>query len=733
MPDKSNIYHVASVSWKGHLKRLCIEPSGHSLLVPLSACVSKGDRVKIEKGNAWVICKNGESQFLGPYFVRRALNIGALKLKVAVKEITEIDEHDAYMSLAEFHYRGHVIHGRTARLIIRTFHPAYPKVIGYIELATPFYMNKARAVVLNAPFSIDSVKWQRWDMSTYRKYIHVLVRIARVVVSPEFRGLGIGQILVKHASEFAKRRWQVAGYIPYFLEISADMLKYIPFAERAGMTFVGETEGNLQRVAKDMNYLLSRFETDRIGQTEFGKTCGICDEQISRMRMALKVMEREGLSQKDLVKRLRSLSRESVLKDFALFHKIITLPKPHYMMGLYPQACQFLRRRVVELLPQNGSIPPKIKVSPIVKPILLENVELSYVSRIRRTKSTHAVQQAFGISPDNLRTTVIRGLTIKIIPGEIVLVVGPSGSGKSSLLNLLKDKHQDRKEVYLSENIRNIVMPENARIGSFEPIRSAKPLIEVLGAKDVRYGLYLLGLAGISEAFLYLKRFSELSAGQQYRAMLAQLLASKCNIWIADDFCANLDPVTANIVGHNIQHIARIIGATVVLAASHSTHFLFSLKPDRVILLTSVWEHRIVSGQEYCRIKSKNQGVNGYFPSLRLLPQFMEAVREGRKTTTIRIGKKIFEAELLLLESSVEEILMRVVDVEYKQFSQLTHEDAYRDGAINLQELRETLIKIYPRLRERTTVTIVHFEPICGILYDNTYNGKLGEKNSRRE
>jgi len=55
--------------------------------------------------------------------------------------------------------------------------------------------------------------------------------------------------LVKHAAEFARQRWQVAGFLPYFLEISADMLKYVPFAEKAGMLFIGETEGNLRRVA----------------------------------------------------------------------------------------------------------------------------------------------------------------------------------------------------------------------------------------------------------------------------------------------------------------------------------------------------------------------------------------------------------------------------------------------------------------------------------------------------
>jgi len=704
---------VTTVSWKGHLKYIHIEPSGGRIAIPLSACVSKGDKVEIENGDAWVICKNGRAQFLRPYFSKHILCPDFLALEVAVKEITEADEHAAYQVLAEFHYRGHLIHGRTARLIIRSFHPGYPKVLGYIELATPFYMNKARATILDAPFeSGSSVKWQKWDMATHRKYINVLVRIARVVVYPEFRGLGVGQLLVKHAAEFAKARWQVAGYMPHFIEISADMLKYIPFAERAGMIFVGETEGNLRRVAKDMKYLLSRFGKEKSGQTEFEEACGICDEQISRMQRVIKIMEKEHLSEGDLIKRLSRLTRETVLKDYALFYKVISLPKPHYMMGLEPVAHRFVQERVAEMAPHNGHTPPQIEVDPIKSPLIIDNITISYTSHVRRTKSTHAVQQAFGISPDGLNCTVIRGLTFKVYPGEIVLIVGPSGSGKTTLLKLIEGALQSNRCAHFEGSV---CLPSNARIGTFRPVRSTKPLIEVLGARDVSYGLYLLGLAGLSEPFLYLKRFEELSAGQKYRAMLAHLLASKCNIWIADEFCANLDPITANVVSNNIQRIARKTGVTVIVAAPHCTHFLHSLKPDKVILLSSAWDHRVVSGKDYCRMIRKTGYTNGHFSALRMLPRFIDKVLRGQKRTTIRMGRKSVSPGLLLLESSTEAVLVRILGTKSRKVSQLTEEDAHNDGMTSLRELRATLSEIYPKLNDNSTVTIISFEPVCGI------------------
>jgi ABC-type ATPase with predicted acetyltransferase domain len=49
-------------------------------------------------------------------------------------------------------------------------------------------------------------------------------------------------------------------------------------------------------------------------------------------------------------------------------------------------------------------------------------------------------------------------------------------------------------------------------------------MIELFGGRDVRSAMHLMGLVGLSDAFVYLKRFAELSNGQQYRAMLTCLI-----------------------------------------------------------------------------------------------------------------------------------------------------------------------------------------------------------------
>jgi uncharacterized protein len=284
---------VKRVAWRGHLKEVSLAGKVRRLLLSRSACVSEGDCLRVGKDGAWVACRNGEVRLLPVYWAKESLATGNLHLEFVIKEITEADEFAAYEALTEFHYRGRTLFGRTAKLIVRNFHPGYPQVIGYIELATPFYMNKARTAVLDAPFQANGIQWERWDMPTLRRCIHVIVRIARCVIYPEFRGVDLGQILIRHAAEFARHRWQVAGLKPAFLEISAGMLKFVPFAQRAGMVFIGETEGNLKRVAEDMSYLVrnrSRVKNRDIVKEE---ACGIVDQQVARMDCAARLMKRE--------------------------------------------------------------------------------------------------------------------------------------------------------------------------------------------------------------------------------------------------------------------------------------------------------------------------------------------------------------------------------------------------------------------------------------------------------
>lgn len=264
-----------------------------------------------------------------------------------------------------------------------------------------------------------------------------------------------------------------------------------------------------------------------------------------------------------------------------------------YLQGLNAEAKRFVRERAAIVAPPNGHQPPPLYIEPIRSPIVLENISLTYESQVRRTWRTQAIQQAFGISPNDISHQVIRDLSLTVAAGQVALITGSSGSGKSTLLRLFAEQ----KHTGLTGKIR---WAKNYAPGTFTPIRSKRALIELLGTQDAKAALHLMGLVGLSDAFIYLKRFDELSNGQQYRAMLARLIVSGCNVWLADEFCANLDPLTANLVADRLQRIARQLGAVVIVASSQPETFAAALQPDTVVNLTTAWEHYDTTGSQLC-------------------------------------------------------------------------------------------------------------------------------------
>ena len=119
--------------------------------------------------------------------------------------------------------------------------------------------------------------------------------------------------------------------------------------------------------------------------------------------------------------------------------------------------------------------------------------------------------------------------------------------------------------------------------------------------------LFALNVSGLAEAHLYVKRFRELSNGQRYRAMVARLIASDSAVWIADEFCATLDPITANIVSRNLRRCSKDLGATVILAAASWTEFIYELRPDTIVHLRAPWDYRVFSWEEFEEAMEKSQ------------------------------------------------------------------------------------------------------------------------------
>jgi ABC-type ATPase with predicted acetyltransferase domain len=92
----------------------------------------------------------------------------------------------------------------------------------------------------------------------------------------------------------------------------------------------------------------------------------------------------------------------------------------------------------------------------------------------------------------------------------------------------------------------------------------------------------LLSIAGLSDAYLYIRNPAELSDGQRYRFRLAKLIEENADVWVADEFGAVLDRVTAKIVAWNLAKTARALGKTLIVATTH-TDLVAELAPSLAI------------------------------------------------------------------------------------------------------------------------------------------------------
>lgn len=566
---------------------------GTLLRVSRYSVVSKDDLVVVDGRGAVVQLRNGRARIKPAYLSRHQLTIGTAKVAAEVREITADAHLVGYRRLLDFHYRGERGFGRRAVVIVTARAPELPPVLGFVELTTGFLMSKPRTRILSSPFQEGDIGWQSWDGEAMRSLTSVIARISRLVVHPELRGLGIGTLLVRESIRYAHERFHAGGLRPLFLEITADMMKFVPFASRGGMVYVGETEGNLHRVVRDVRYLLSDSAKDR-GSSLTSSARGI----MSAQRRYARAFEASKIDLADLSEALKSVNGNIDPDLFQRASGMLRLPKPTYLAGLSVKTHRWVLKRVAELgivAPAELEISP---VAPVSQPITVKDLTVTFRTQMGNTSRSSAVASAFGIPLGNMRSRVLDGVNLEVRPGAVALIYGPSGSGKTTLLRLLDGSGLPAG----AEWTGSVSIPKDAIIGRFRPIRSRKPLVEVIAPRaDVRSAIYALNAAGLTDAHLYLRRFDELSDGQKYRAMLASLIGSGANVWIADEFLSLLDPFTASVVAANVASHARRHGVTLIVGAPHFEAFIQALRPDSVLRLSTAWEYEISSGDSFIK------------------------------------------------------------------------------------------------------------------------------------
>jgi ABC-type ATPase with predicted acetyltransferase domain len=195
------------------------------------------------------------------------------------------------------------------------------------------------------------------------------------------------------------------------------------------------------------------------------------------------------------------------------------------------------------------------------------------------------VMRMFGVGIDRLkdqRTT--HACTVEVNDGDIVYITGPSGAGKSVLLREMQTVVPDDEKIIIEQIALPADRPAIDCVGGSTKLTT--------GGKGVIDALSLLSYAGLSDVFCMLNVPANLSEGQKYRFRLACALASGKKFIFADEFCSNLDRITAGVIAYNVRRFAKHNGVTFFLASAHED-ILADLQPDVLVVKSFAGEAEV--------------------------------------------------------------------------------------------------------------------------------------------
>lgn len=197
-------------------------------------------------------------------------------------------------------------------------------------------------------------------------------------------------------------------------------------------------------------------------------------------------------------------------------------------------------------------------------------------------------------------TNALYDINLKVDQGEFIYIIGPTGSGKSTLIRLLDGEIAPTKGTVKVVgidvgNLKNSQVPIYRRnIGVV--FQDYKLLPQKTVAENVSYALEVINLkkkminkrvedvlrlVGLSDKAASFPR--ELSGGQQQRVAIARAIANRPKVLIADEPTGNLDPAKSNEIMALLEKIHQEYGTT-ILMVTHDLTLVNRFRKRTVVL-----------------------------------------------------------------------------------------------------------------------------------------------------
>jgi zinc transport system ATP-binding protein len=186
-----------------------------------------------------------------------------------------------------------------------------------------------------------------------------------------------------------------------------------------------------------------------------------------------------------------------------------------------------------------------------------------------------------GLSVRYGSNTVLHNVVMTIEPGEIVTIVGPNGSGKTSLLRAIIGATKPVEGgVVKKPGLKIGYVPQKLHIDPTLPI-TVERFMRLTNHVSRQRCADALDSAGVPD--LLKRQMSQLSGGQFQRVLLARALINQPDILLLDEATQGLDQRGSAAFYQQIETVRRETGCA-ILMISHELHVVMSAS-DRVICL----------------------------------------------------------------------------------------------------------------------------------------------------